>query len=70
MSVAGTGLGTAVQLGRGSDLRLPPRRDGIVASIVDAHGWDVPVTESDRGGARFEVSGLERAPSDEGPLAE
>jgi PAS domain S-box-containing protein len=28
----------------------------IVSSIVDAHGWDVDATESDDGGARFEVS--------------
>jgi len=40
----------------------------IVASIVDAHGWDIDVTESTRGGARFEISEVvsatevERAP--------
>jgi len=28
----------------------------IVAEIVAAHGWDVRVTESDAGGARFEIS--------------
>ncbi|MFD1587393.1 histidine kinase N-terminal 7TM domain-containing protein [Halorientalis brevis] len=27
----------------------------IVASIVDAHGWTIDVTESDQGGARFEI---------------
>ncbi|WP_435101480.1 PAS domain S-box protein [Halarchaeum sp. P4] len=27
----------------------------IVAEIVDAHGWTITVTESDAGGARFEV---------------
>ncbi|WP_435064934.1 response regulator [Halobaculum sp. EA56] len=27
---------------------------GIVAGIADAHGWDVTVTESSEGGARFE----------------
>jgi len=27
----------------------------IVERIVDAHGWQVSVTESDRGGARFEI---------------
>ncbi|MDS0259721.1 ATP-binding protein [Haloarcula sp. S1CR25-12] len=29
----------------------------IVAEILDAHGWDVVVTESESGGARFEVIG-------------
>jgi signal transduction histidine kinase len=28
----------------------------IVARVVEAHGWTVAVTESERGGARFEVS--------------
>ncbi|QSG07101.1 histidine kinase N-terminal 7TM domain-containing protein [Halapricum desulfuricans] len=31
----------------------------IVDSIADAHGWDVRVTESDAGGARFEFTGVE-----------
>ena len=30
----------------------------IVERIVDAHGWDLAVTESETGGARFEVTGL------------
>ncbi|GGL21088.1 hypothetical protein GCM10009037_00470 [Halarchaeum grantii] len=30
----------------------------IVAEIADAHGWDVTVTESDTGGARFEFTGV------------
>ncbi|MFB6270507.1 MAG: sensor histidine kinase, partial [Halobacterium sp.] len=30
----------------------------IVDEIADAHGWDVDVTESDAGGARFEVTGV------------
>jgi len=30
----------------------------IVAQIAEAHGWAVSVTESDSGGARFEVSGV------------
>ncbi|WP_226023324.1 sensor histidine kinase [Halomicrobium salinisoli] len=30
----------------------------IVRSIADAHGWDVSVTESERGGARFEFTGV------------
>ncbi|QZY04148.1 GAF domain-containing sensor histidine kinase [Halobaculum roseum] len=28
----------------------------IVTQIADAHGWEVTVTESDEGGARFEIS--------------
>jgi signal transduction histidine kinase len=28
----------------------------IVGDIVDAHGWEVTVTESRDGGARFEIS--------------
>jgi PAS domain S-box-containing protein len=31
----------------------------IVEGIVDAHGWDIGVTESDAGGARFEIRGSE-----------
>lgn len=31
----------------------------IVRRIAEAHGWDVSVTESDSGGARFEFSGVE-----------
>jgi signal transduction histidine kinase len=27
----------------------------IVSEIVDAHGWTVSVTESEAGGARFEI---------------
>ncbi|MFB6087880.1 MAG: PAS domain S-box protein [Haloarculaceae archaeon] len=30
----------------------------IVQSIVEAHGWDVTVTESESGGARFEITGV------------
>ncbi|MFT4889443.1 MAG: signal transduction histidine kinase [Halobacteriales archaeon] len=33
----------------------------IVADIADAHGWDVAVTESEAGGARFEIRGVEAA---------
>ena len=32
----------------------------IVAGIAEAHGWSVTVTESEDGGARFEVTGVER----------
>jgi signal transduction histidine kinase len=31
----------------------------IVQEIVDAHGWSIRVTESEPGGARFEVTGVE-----------
>jgi signal transduction histidine kinase len=31
----------------------------IVTDIADAHGWDVTVTESETGGARFEIRGAE-----------
>jgi signal transduction histidine kinase len=33
----------------------------IVESIVDAHGWEIRVTESQDGGARFEIVGIESA---------
>ncbi|GAA0721032.1 signal transduction histidine kinase [Halorubrum trapanicum] len=33
----------------------------IVAEIADAHGWAVRVTESEEGGAQFEVTGVEPA---------
>jgi PAS domain S-box-containing protein len=33
----------------------------IVEAIADAHGWTVEATESERGGARFEVSSVETA---------
>ncbi|NUB92259.1 PAS domain S-box protein [Haloterrigena sp. SYSU A121-1] len=33
----------------------------IVEQVADAHGWDVRVTEGADGGARFEITGLERA---------
>jgi PAS domain S-box-containing protein len=32
----------------------------IVERVVDAHGWDVTVTEGRDGGARFEITGVER----------
>jgi signal transduction histidine kinase len=31
----------------------------IVQQIVDAHGWDIHVTESSTGGARFEITGMD-----------
>ncbi len=33
----------------------------IVRHVAAAHGWDVSLTESDRGGARFEFTGVRRA---------
>jgi signal transduction histidine kinase len=36
----------------------------IVKGIVDAHGWDVTVTESAEGGARFEITGVETVDRD------
>ena len=33
----------------------------IVKQIVDAHGWDITVTESNQGGARFDITGVELA---------
>ncbi|WP_459193784.1 sensor histidine kinase [Halosimplex sp. J119] len=34
----------------------------IVERIAEAHGWTVAATESDAGGARFEITGVETAP--------
>ncbi len=31
----------------------------IVEQIVDAHGWTITVTESEQGGARFELTGID-----------
>jgi Signal transduction histidine kinase len=31
----------------------------IVQTVADAHGWDVTVTESESGGARFEITGID-----------
>lgn len=31
----------------------------IVAEIVDAHGWEITVTENQAGGARFDIRGVE-----------
>ncbi|MFB6236019.1 MAG: ATP-binding protein [Halopenitus sp.] len=33
----------------------------IVEQVVEAHGWDLAVTESTQGGARFEITGVEFA---------
>jgi PAS domain S-box-containing protein len=33
----------------------------IVREIVEAHGWDIGVTDAEGGGARFEVTGVSRA---------
>ena len=34
----------------------------IVKQVADAHGWEVRVTDSAQGGARFEITGVELAP--------
>ena len=34
----------------------------IVQGIAEAHGWTIAVTESEAGGARFEVSGVDSTP--------
>jgi signal transduction histidine kinase len=31
----------------------------IVEQIADAHGWEISVTDSETGGARFEITGVE-----------
>jgi len=36
----------------------------IVRSIVDAHGWSISIAEGRDGGARFEVTGVERRSDD------
>jgi signal transduction histidine kinase len=36
----------------------------FVAELADAYGWEYAVTESDEGGARFEVTGVESAPEE------
>jgi PAS domain S-box-containing protein len=36
----------------------------IVEQVAEAHGWDLRVTESESGGARFEFSGVESVDSD------
>ena len=33
----------------------------IVKGIANAHGWEISVTESDAGGARFEIRDVETA---------
>ncbi|MDF9744975.1 PAS domain S-box protein [Natrinema salsiterrestre] len=33
---------------------------GIVTRVAEAHGWDLAVTESESGGARFELTGVAR----------
>jgi len=31
----------------------------IVEQVVEAHGWEITVTESEQGGARFEITGID-----------
>ncbi|OVE86144.1 hypothetical protein B2G88_04965 [Natronolimnobius baerhuensis] len=42
----------------------------IVSSIVTAHGWSLSVTQSENGGARFEISTVERAYTGEDDVTE
>ncbi|MEY7848597.1 sensor histidine kinase [Natrarchaeobius sp. A-rgal3] len=37
----------------------------IVGSVVDAHGWTLTVTEGSAGGARFEITGVDRCQTDD-----
>jgi PAS domain S-box-containing protein len=37
---------------------------GIVRNVVEAHGWDIAVTDSADDGARFEITGVETARSE------
>jgi signal transduction histidine kinase len=39
----------------------------IVEGIASAHGWEVALTESESGGARFEVTGVETFEPTENP---
>jgi PAS domain S-box-containing protein len=39
----------------------------IVSTIVEAHGWEIQATESETGGARFELHGMEATAVDSGP---
>lgn len=52
-AVLEAGYSTADQ-GTGFGLR-------IVKQVVDAHGWDLDVTEGSQGGAKFEITGVEFA---------
>ena len=36
----------------------------IVKQIVEAHGWEIEITDSESGGARFEITGVSFADSD------
>ena len=33
----------------------------IVREVVEAHGWQIDVTDGERSGARFEITGVETA---------
>jgi signal transduction histidine kinase len=46
MGVTGSGDGTGFGL-------------AIVADVVEAHGWEITAGESESGGARFDITGLE-----------
>lgn len=42
----------------------------IVQEIVDAHGWTIEASESDSGGARFEIRGVDRGEGGSSPKAD
>jgi signal transduction histidine kinase len=37
----------------------------IVTEVAEAHGWELTLTESDDGGARFEIRGVETVADDD-----
>jgi len=49
------------EFGRTTDASHTGLGLAIVTEIVDAHGWAITATESDSGGARFEIIGVESA---------
>lgn len=68
--VADDGLGIPAEerdelFERGSTGGADPRFGlTIVRNVVDDHGWEIRVEESDAGGARFEISGLSNTLTD------
>ncbi len=70
--VADDGVGLSTEAGeRIFEAGYSGTRDGtgfglsIVNRIVDAHGWDIRVTASAEGGARFEITNVEFARGDD-----
>jgi signal transduction histidine kinase len=52
---------TVLQAGYSSDADGTGFGLAIVKEIVEAHGWEIRVTESEEGGARFEIAGVDFA---------